>query len=111
LELETCPPRDCGGCKVCRPGADKLVIKTRRKYARGRIVQVELNAVYFWRALGLLIILPLLTLIAGLSVLLRAGAPEILAAAGALAVCLLEYAGIYFYDRTIQTADLYRIVR
>ena len=110
VEVETCPLQDCGACKICKPKSEKLFIKTRRKYKKGQLVRVALNTVYFWRALGLLICLPLVTLLLVLSLLLQAGLSELLAAVIALAVCLAEYICIYFYDRTIRTADLYRIV-
>lgn len=109
VEVET--RKDCGGCSICQPAKpETFMIKTHRKYKKGRIVNIELNTGYFWRALSLLICLPLITLVIVLSFLLRFGFSEILAAIISLAICLLEYIGIYFYDRTIKTEDLYRIV-
>jgi positive regulator of sigma E activity len=102
--------RDCGSCKICKPAPEKLLIKTKKKHKKGELINIQLNSAYFWRALGLLILLPLITLLIVLPVLLRCGLSEIQAASGALALCLAEYVLIYFYDRTIKTADLYAII-
>ena len=110
VELATCPASDCGGCKLCRPRSEKLLIQTRKRLCRGQIVNLRINTAYFWRALGLLIFLPLVTLPIVLGVLLRCGWPEMWSALGALAVCFGEYTALYFYDRTIEPQNLYKIV-
>ena len=102
--------KDCGCCKFCKPKPEIFFITTKKKYKKGQRVKVDVNSAYFWRALGLLVCLPLVTLIIVLGVLLKAGWPEILAAMISLLICFAEYAAIYFYDRTIKTADLYRII-
>lgn len=110
VEVETCPQKDCGACKVCKPKSEKLFVKTRRKLKKGQLVKIEIDSKYFWRALGLLIFLPVLTLTIVLSALLKIGLSEFLAALIALLICFAEYVAIYFYDRTIKTAELYRII-
>ena len=110
IEIEICSQKYCGACKICKPKSEKLFIKTRRKYKKGQLIKVEFNSKYFWHALGLLICLPLLTLIIVLGGLLKIGLSEILATGITLTVCLAEYVGIYFYDRTIKMANLYKII-
>jgi hypothetical protein len=75
--------KNCGGCRLCQTPADELSgVKT-----------------YFWRLLLTMIFLPLFTLLVLLSLLLRLGVPEILAAAAALAVCFAEYFILYLRDK------------
>ena len=108
VELET--RKDCGGCKSCKPRVETFFVATKKKYKIGQQVNVDVNTAYFWRALVLLICLPLFTLVAVLVVLIKAGLLEILAAAISLLICLAEYVAIYFYDKTLKTADFYKIV-
>ncbi|MDR2428574.1 MAG: SoxR reducing system RseC family protein [Candidatus Margulisbacteria bacterium] len=75
--------KNCGGCQLCQ----------------AKIDQLSCPKAYFWRLLFLMIFLPLFTLVALLSLFLRLGVPEILAAGGALAVCFAEYFVLYLYDR------------
>ena len=75
--------KNCGGCQLCR----------------GKTAELPCAKAYFWRLLFLMIFLPLFTLVVLLSLFLRFGVPEILAAGGALAVCFAEYFCLYLYDK------------
>ena len=115
VSLTDADSANCHGCAaamLCRGKGNVINVSEPHpeRFETGQHVRIGVEASSHRRAVGLLLVLPMLALVVPMLLLLTLGMPDWVAFVSGIGLCVLCYVILWWRRRKLNAADIFRII-